>query len=239
LEDRVGRFAIHANHNIFASVAIHTNGLDFTKNEIINICVLVLDSAFQPSREVKPFWSSMQPRRPRDYDAENLPVPKEEYFKILTESLDADTMADLFEEWWERLGLRRGKKIEPVAYDWARTEPFLTNWLGHLHMKHFFSRNVRDVRAMALLENDKADFHIRQCPFPEPHLLQAVSRASKISRVQPHNVLQDAMVVAGCWRNVLKQGAEVIKVVNDVDNLAGGEVEVSGVWVDGPLSPRS
>jgi hypothetical protein len=239
LEDRVGRFAIHANHNIFASVAIHTNGLDFTKNEIINICVLVLDSAFQPSREVKPFWSSMQPRRPRDYDAENLPVPKEEYFKILTESLDADTMADLFEEWWERLGLRRGKKIEPVAYDWARTEPFLTNWLGHLHMKHFFSRNVRDVRAMALLENDKADFHIRQCPFPEPHKLQAVSRASKISRVQPHNVLQDAMVVAGCWRNVLKQGAEVIKVVNDVDNLAGGEVEVSGVWVDGPLDPRS
>jgi hypothetical protein len=131
----VSKFAIHANHNLFAAVSIRTNGLDFKLNEIINICILVLDSTFQPSKEIKPFWTSLQPRRPRSYDAENLGVSKEEYFKILAESLDADTMADLFEEWWERLELRRGKKIEPVAYDWPRIEPFLENWLGHLHMK--------------------------------------------------------------------------------------------------------
>lgn len=237
----MGKFAIHANHNLFASVAIQTNGLDFKKNEIVHICVLVLDSAFQPSKDVKPFWTAMQPRRPRDYDAENLrPMTKEEYFKVLIEALDADTMADLFEEWWTKLNLRWRKKIEPVAYDWPFIEPFLTNWLGHQHMKHFFSRNVRDVRSMALLENDKADFRIDQCPFPEPHILQAVSRASKIKRVQPHNVLQDAMVVAGCWRNVLKQGATVIKVEpSDGDDLVGGADEVSGVWVEGSLGPRS
>lgn len=232
----MSRFARHWNSNQLCSISIRTNGTNNLSHEIVDICVLILDSELKPYKEFKPFWSEMSPRKPKGYDPETMQISKNDYCRILNNTLDADMMADLFEEWFEKLRLAWRKKLMVLCYDWVFMRPFMERWLGPEHMKYFFHEDVRDLKSFSLLENDKADFHVKRYPFPGTDLAM-LARAMGVERRAPHNVLQDAMTIPEIYRRTLVAGASAIRI-HDAD-LVGGQEQVSDLRLEGSLDPRS
>lgn len=231
------RFARHWNSNQLAAISIRTNGDNPTVHEIVDICLLLLDAELKINKEFKPFWSTMQPRRPKVYDPESMKISRVEYSKILVNSLDADMMADLFEEWFEKLRLANHKKIMLLAFDWSAIRPFMTRWLGVEHMKYFFDADVRDIKVASIYENDKADHQAVRYPFPCA-LFSRICRAMGTPLNTPSTTLQDCMMMAEAYRRMLKTGARVIGVADD-DNLATGEEPMQDMQLDERLTPRS
>lgn len=211
----MARSMIHMNDHLLAAISIETTGLQPRFNDLIQVCFLVLDADLKPNKTIIPFYGDMQPKRPHNTDYEALSISKIDYYKLLQKSLDADRMADLFEEWFDRLPLASNKRIMPLAHNWPFICAFLEDWLGFEHMKHFFNPHYRDLQVATLLENDKADHMVTQTPFPKIDL-QYTSSCLKVERTRPHNALQDCVVVAECYRRILKSGAAVIRVVDDV-----------------------
>lgn len=163
---------------------------------------------------------------------------REYYLNILAKSIDPDDAVDHFENWFtNKVKLDFGKKLMPLAYDYAKQRPFIVDWLGPNIYDHIFSPQYRDILPAALLENDKADFQCRYFPFAKTNL-QYLCSASKVERLRPHNLMQDCMVIAEVYRRMLKTGGAVLKVVEDIpdETVGDGSSDMSDLRLGGDSS---
>ena len=231
----MARAMVHQNSSILGSIAIETNGPNPLEHDIIEVCVLILDSDFKPNRKYLPFNLRMIPPNPGNADYKNMRMNKVEYYKLLQNSLEHDRIADLFEEWYNRLGLRLNKGIMPVVYDWQNIYPFLQKWLGFEHTKFYFHPQVRDLHCATVYENDKSAYHVDQTPFPKVDL-QYITSVLRIERKRPHNPMQDCIVVPKCFRRVMKEGAHVLKVRDE--DVGEWINEVSDMQLERSFDPR-
>lgn len=192
---------------------------------------MVVNSELQPNKSILPFWTSMRPRegREKDYDLQHMGLSKVDYLALLTKSLDQYSVHDMFEEWYNKLGIDYKKKIMLLGHDLAAQKSFLQEWLGYHHIKHFFSDQTRDIKVAALFENDKADFHNRPYPFPKFHL-QYMATSLRIERKRPHNSLQDCLVITECYRRMMKASSSSLEV-DHVDQVGEGTDEMQDLRI--------
>src|SRR4029077_8974982 len=105
----------HLNGNLLAAIDIETTGLDPKIHEIIQICILPLNSQIQPLKEILPFYIDMAPGRPESIDPQALSVSKLELCRIMQQGFDQFKGADLLDSWFDKLDLAIGKRISPLA----------------------------------------------------------------------------------------------------------------------------
>lgn len=172
---------------------------------MIGICVLPLDADLRMRRDIVPFYTQMLPRRPYNVDLDRMKIGRAEYAKLLLQSADADSIADLFERWYKKLKLRENKGIIPLTHDWGQKREFLIDWLGPENFAYHFVDKPRDILSVALYENDRAEHNCETIPYAKTNFTY-VANVLKVdySRMR-FDTLDRCIASAEIYRRLVKQ----------------------------------
>lgn len=195
---------IHWKKNLLCAVDVETTGLDSRYNEIIQICILPLDSNLKPHQQIRPFYTMIKPEHPERIDKKAMEVNNLAE-KLLT-ALDGGKVADLLVEWFEGLKLPMGKKIIPLAQNWPFDRSFLIEWLGQKTFEMIFDYEYRDTKVAAVYLNDRAIRHADPVPFARVGLAYISSQLS-ITNPAPHDAMGDCITTAEAYRLMLSMGS--------------------------------
>jgi DNA polymerase III epsilon subunit-like protein len=198
----MGRSMIHLNGDILCSIDCETTGLVAGFHDLIQICILPLDAAIRPVTTIPPFYTLLQMKRPDNVDPKAMKVNGLKTGDIQLNGLDPWRAADLLEEWIAKLDLDRGKKISPLAQNWAFDKGFITDWLGGPTFDSLISYKGRDTMTTSLYLNDRADHHVEPVPFAKNGLKYLCSTL-KVENTRSHDALQDCISTAEVYRRML------------------------------------
>src|SRR4030042_166775 len=134
----------HLNGNLLCAVDCETTGLIPGKHDIWQICVLPLDADIKPLKTIMPFYVELRVKRPENIDHKAIKIAKVNWLEKQTRALEPFMAADLFDEWFEKLGLPLGKKIVPLGQNWPFDREFILEWLGHETFHQLFFPHYRD-----------------------------------------------------------------------------------------------
>ncbi len=196
---------VNLNGNLLCAVDVETTGLNPEKHDIIEIAVLPLDNDFKPQKQslVPWFHMTMKPRRPENIDLDALEVNRSKLVEICNNALDADRVADLFMEWFEKLNLGIEKRISPLAHNWIFDVTMIRNWIGPLSTELIFDGRYRDTMAFALSQNDCAEQRGTLCPYPKVNLKYLASTL-KVDSPDAHNALPDCRITAEIYTKMIR-----------------------------------
>jgi DNA polymerase III epsilon subunit-like protein len=195
--------ATHWNNNLLCAIDVETTGLDSGKHEIIQIAVVPLRGDLTVNTAIPPFYTEIAPMHPERVEKGAFRVNKLNLEKIVETGMDAYRVADLFDEWVQRLNLPFRKKIMPLAHNFPFESRFLHSWLGQLSYDSFFY-GYRDTMAIVNMLNDMADMQNTPWPFPKINLEYVCSQL-KVENLNPHDALGDAVATAECYRKLVTQ----------------------------------
>jgi DNA polymerase III epsilon subunit-like protein len=196
--------ATHWNSHLLCAIDIETSGTDPERHDILQICVLPLKPDLTPDSRIIPFYIDMQPQRLfSEVDPMAMRVNKLDWHKLYETALDPWRVAELFEEWWQKLGLPLKKSIIPLAHNYPFEDKWLTNWLGPISMSHYFYQ-YRDTMALANSINDMADFNNEPWPYPKTNLAYLCSQL-KVENINPHDAMGDCLATAECYKKMCQQ----------------------------------
>src|SRR6185436_4525823 len=98
--------ATHWNGHQLCAVDVETTGLDPVKHEIIQICILPLQSNVDPRTDISPFYTDIAPQKDkRDWSPQALNTHGLDMVQLCATGLDPWTVADRLEEWFLTLQL--------------------------------------------------------------------------------------------------------------------------------------
>jgi len=195
---------IHLNGNVLCAVDTETTGDRVGHHDVIQICVLALNCDIRPDLKVVPFYTYLKPRRPENcLHEEDLKIGRAKLCEAQLNGLDPDRAADLFDEWFEKLGLAPGKRISPLAQNWPFDRGFLIDWLGHENFEHYFDARFRDTMAVASFENDIAAFRVEPYPYQKVKLQYLASTLRVEANGKAHDALRDCLTVAEVYRRMI------------------------------------
>lgn len=200
----------HWNGNQLCVIDIETTGLDPYWNEMIQICVLALDSNIKPRKDIMPFYITIQPESPERVDPEAMAINRLKLADIALRGHDKEKAKDLLEEWIKKLNLpitKYGtpKKIIPLGQNYSFDMGFIKSWLGIDLYNDYFHYHYKDTMLAATFLNDKAAFHAEKVPFPKVSLTY-MCNLLKVDRDRAHDALQDCQATAEVYRKLLQQG---------------------------------
>ena len=179
------------NGNLMAAVDVETTGREAGFHEIIQIAVQPLDAHLEPIKGLLPFYMNICPEHPQRNDPGAMRVHKIDLANLRQSGLDKWKVADLFDEWVQRLDLPYRKSLVPLAHNWAFEAGFLKDWLGLESFNQFFHPHPRDTMLLALSINDRAIFRGLAPLFPHLGLASICNRLG-IPLLDHHDALADA-----------------------------------------------
>jgi hypothetical protein len=164
-----------------------------------------LDADCCPSKTHHPFDLKLSPTRLVDIDLDALKINKLKLANLVLTGLDPYIAADLFNDWFIKLRLPEGKRIMPLAHNWAFDKAFIEEWLGFENFNYHFDGRYRDTMCTALFWDDKADVETEQYPFPKVNL-QYVAKCLKVpfEADSLHDAVYDCAITAACYREMLR-----------------------------------
>jgi hypothetical protein len=199
-----GYSLIHNNYNLLCAIQIITTGSNPEINDMIQVCILPLDSALNQQKAFLPFYTDIIPRYP-----ENLSIDEERYAtkqRILTaqqHGIEFFAAADLLDEWMTKLKLQPNKKIMPLAYCWHEVRDWLIAWLGKETFNQYFDYRYRDILSAATFLNDKADFRVENVPVAKVDFSYICS-SLKVERDSTKETTTDCLAIAEVYRRLVK-----------------------------------
>lgn len=201
---------VHWNGNQLCVIDTETTGLDPTIHEMIQICILPLDSDCLPRQDVIPFYIELKPDNPEAVSREALRVHGIDIRKICASGMDRLAAIDLFEDWFKKLGLptTRGgypKRIMPLGQNYAFDKAFMLKWLGFATYEEYFFYHYRDTMIAALFLNDQAAVHGEDVPFKKVNL-SWLAKETSVQIDRAHDALQDCLATAGVYRQLIRRG---------------------------------
>ncbi len=201
---------VHWNGNQVCAIDTETTGLKVGWHEIIQICILPLDSNFKPRRDVLPFFIEMVPEHPERATPEAMRVNRLDFAIIGQRGHDQEKAKDLLEAWIGKLSLPTTKfgtpkKIIPLGHNYAFDRGFITSWLGHETYNGYFHYDYRDTKITAAYLNDRAAMHAEKVPFNKGNLVW-LSKKLDILHDRAHDALSDCIATAGVYRALTRQG---------------------------------
>jgi DNA polymerase III epsilon subunit-like protein len=195
---------LHLNGNVLCCIDVETTGLNPAVHEIIQVCFLPLDANLEPKRDVCPFDIIIKPDNIDDIDYDAMKVSKSNLTELLNQGLDKYDAADLFEKWCDKLQLATGKRISPLAQNWLFDAQFIRAWLGDKTYEYYIDGRYRDLMCTTLYLNDVADRENERVPFPKVNL-PYIAAQMRIPHDRAHNALDDCIVTAQCYRDLVKK----------------------------------
>lgn len=204
-ETMASKAMIHLNGNILCVVDVESTGDRPGYHDLIQVCVLPLDSELRPGKKMIPFYTLVKPRRPENCHPDVMDQQRSRICEATIKGLDPDVACDLFDEWYNKLGLRDNKRISPLAQNWPFDRAFMIDWLGHESFARYFDGRYRDTMSAALFENDRADFKAEPYPYAKVNL-QYLASTLKVTVDKAHDALADCVTTAEVYRLIVMKG---------------------------------
>jgi DNA polymerase III epsilon subunit-like protein len=200
----------HWNGNLLCAIDTETSGLDPFFHEILQICILPLDSNIEPLRDVLPFYLNFVPEYPWRAAPEALKKNKLKLHELALNGFDQIKAIDLFEEWIKKLGLPTTKygtpkQIMPLGQNYSFDKPFIMKWLGVNMYNQYFNYQHHDTMVTAHYLNDRAAYHAERVPFNKTDL-QWLCTTLNVQSERAHDALSDCLSVAGVYKKLLQRG---------------------------------
>ena len=200
----------HWNGAQMCAIDTETTGLDFNFHEVIQICILPLDSNILPRKDVQPFYLNIKPDYPERADPRAMKINRLKMAELIKNGHDSESAAELLHQWVEKLGLpytKSGirKHIIPVGQNYAFDMPFLKKWLGSDTYFEIFGYHYRDTMLTAAFMNDYQAYHAETVPFPKISL-NYLCNMLNISSTDHHDSLADCVMTAEIYRTFVRQG---------------------------------
>jgi DNA polymerase III epsilon subunit-like protein len=183
------------------AVDIETTGREPGFHEIIQIGIQPLDSNIRPLTDTRPFYTTIKPEYPERAEKEASSIHKLD-FHDLNMAPSKWKVADLLDDWFQRLDLPFRKNLVPLAHNWAFEAGFMKHWLGLESFGHFWHVHPRDSMLFALSLNDRAAMRGEDVHFNYVGL-NSLCKQLKITNENPHDALSDARAEAEVYRALL------------------------------------
>jgi DNA polymerase III epsilon subunit-like protein len=201
---------VHWNGNQMCVIDCETTGLNPKWHDLIQICILPLDSNLKPRRDVLPFYIEMIPEYPERADPKAMQINQLDFAIIGQRGHHPDKARDMLEEWIEKLGLPqtqygRKKKIIPLGQNYSFDKGFIAEWLGSETYNEYFDYSFRDIKIVAHYLNDRAGMHAEKVPFARTSL-SSMSKKLNVLHEKAHDALSDCQATAEIYRQMLRQG---------------------------------
>lgn len=192
---------VHINGNLMCAIDVETTGREAGFHEIIQIGIQPLDSNVQPIDQPRPFYTTIRPEHPERAERSASAVHRLDYME-LKHAPDKWKVADLLDDWFQKLDLPFRKSIVPLAHNWAFEAGFLKSWLGLESFNHFFHPHPRDSMLLALSLNDRVVMQGGEAYFARVSLTR-LCRQFKVLNETPHDALSDARAEAAVYRRLI------------------------------------
>ncbi len=192
----------HLNGHLLCAVDVETTGLRPGYHDIWQIAILPLDATIKPLKGIHPFCMDIKLKYPERLDTKAVLLPMSEFVRRQTHAVEAFTCADLFDEWFDRLGLPLHKRIVPLAQNWPFDREFLKEWIGMESFNQAFFPVYRDTMAAAAFDSDLCDFRSEKVLYSNYNLSFLCSKLD-VQNAKAHDALQDCIATAECYRRML------------------------------------
>jgi DNA polymerase III epsilon subunit-like protein len=202
----------HWNGHQLCAVDVETSGTNEFWHEILQICILPLDSMCRPRKDVIPFYIEIKPEFPNRVDPEAMSITRLNLAKITHRGFEQEAARDLLLDWIKKLELPitaygRSKCIMPLGHNYVFDRGFIRSWLGSDFYDTVFWGHYRDTMEAALYMNDRAAMHAEKVPFPKVSLAALCNKLNvDYDPQKAHDALEDCVATAECYRRLLQKG---------------------------------
>jgi len=117
------------NHNLLCALDLETTGLVAGYHEIVQICVLPLNSDLDPVDEMSPFYMKMKPMHPERIEPMAMKVNGLDINDLMT-CPEPHQVIEIFEEWFQSLELPQNKRLAYLTQNAPFDIAFMKLWLG-------------------------------------------------------------------------------------------------------------
>jgi DNA polymerase III epsilon subunit-like protein len=193
----------HLNRNLLCALAIRTTGSDAQKHKLLEIAIIPLTPTCDINKDVLPFNILFRPDDKTLTRAE-YSIDNELTSKCMGMGIEEFEAGELFDKWFEKLGLPLGKKIMPLAHNWAAKRDFIKEWLQPTGFNLAFSEHYRDPQAIGLFINDSMDIRNELCPFPKVKLsyMAAMQKVEYTERLP--TVIDECQALVNLYKSLLR-----------------------------------
>lgn len=183
----------HLNSNLLCAVAARSTGY-----EMMEMAVVPLTSRLKVSRDHLPCNLLLRPDHP-----ENATCSKELLNYAIHRGIQPNDAAELFEGWFDKLGLPDRKQIMVLTHNWNKHRVWFVDWLQYTAFKTIFHEEVRDIQSVALWQNDYQDRKVEPCPFPKVKLsyLGATLKVDYVSGLP--TVIDEIQAIVNVYRELV------------------------------------
>jgi DNA polymerase III epsilon subunit-like protein len=187
-----------------------TSGLDPDFHEILQICIMPVDSNIDMIKTIKPFFIELKPRCPELITPQALKVNRLDLNRLMTYGIDQEKAKELFREWFAKLNLPlkhsgASCKIRPLGHNYIFDKMFIIKWLGVDTYDEFFDYHSVDTMCVAMYLNDQAAMHGRNPPYQRVSLVSLCNLLS-VENPDAHNALGDCVATAGVYKKLIQIG---------------------------------
>lgn len=193
---------IHLNGHKLCVIDCETTGLKPRHHDLIQVCFMPLNFALEP--DGTPFELKLKPHFYGEADPKAMSVNKKTLVEIMRTGMEQTIAADLFDEWFDRIGLGQGKRLVPLAHNWVFDKEFISEWLGPENFNYRIDGRYRDTMGLSLSLNDAATFHAESYPFPKNSLAYLANQLEvEWDTESAHDALYDCVKTAEIYRKMI------------------------------------
>jgi DNA polymerase III epsilon subunit-like protein len=190
--------------NPMAAIDVETTGSDPSIHEIVQISIVPLTVHLEVPRVSEPlhFYSTLSPLHPETADKDAMRVNGLSLDELLKWAPVPSVVLRGIVDWWETLPMGHGRRLTPLAHNWAYERSFLVPFFGPKLFDQLFHPFGRCTMQMAMMINDKSVVMGYDRPFRMIGL-EAMCNHFGIKNQQAHNAYHDAVATAELYRNIL------------------------------------
>jgi len=190
------------NGNLMCACDVETTGLDPEYHEVWQVAIIPLTFNLERDKTRTPFELYVRPSVFETMEFDELALTRKQYDFVNEHGLDPEQGVDMFDKWFEKMQLKEGRRIVPVAQNWKFDHQYMQKFMGFEHYNYHFDGLNRDTLRLALSINDLAEFSGEPIPFSRTNL-SVLCKKLGVTLDNAHDALEDAYATAQVYKKLL------------------------------------